>query len=220
MQDVTLRCALPWDHPSAGTQVSTSPRFPRPQYQRRDSVVHACASAAACRGRAWSDRRLAIARPPGGGSGRRVSGCTLVQHHVRTLVSPAMGRRKRSRIAVVEEEDERRSPAASATPAAPSPATKASRARDEATAAASGERLRAAAQAGRLDELTAALSQLKHGETALDLTDWGGWTALMHAASGDKPELVEQLLKKGASVDVTDVRALCHRDSHIAALPC
>jgi hypothetical protein len=42
----------------------------------------------------------------------------------------------------------------------------------------------------------------------------------MHAASGDKPELVEQLLKKGASVDVTDVRALCHRDSHIAALPC
>jgi ankyrin repeat protein len=33
-----------------------------------------------------------------------------------------------------------------------------------------------------------------------------GWSALMHAASGDKADLVELLLQKGASVDVADVR--------------
>lgn len=97
---------------------------------------------------------------------------------------------------------------------ASSPRTiKASKAKDDAVAAANGERLRAAAQAGRLDELEAALSKLAHGDKALDLADWGGWTPLMHAASGDKPELVDQLLKKGARVDITDVSAgaLRHR---------
>lgn len=120
-----------------------------------------------------------------------------------------MGRRKRSRITVVEEEDQHLSPP-SPTPAARKAKAKA-KARAEAAgadasaAAATGERLRAAAQAGRLDELQAALGGMERGDRALDLADWGGWTALMHAASGDKPELVEQLLKKGASVDATDV---------------
>ncbi len=122
-----------------------------------------------------------------------------------------MGRRKRPRISVVEEDDDTPPPPpASAAPDKPNPKAKAT-AKPGATAgkaeasAAAGERLRAAAQAGRLDELQAVLGEMERGDRALDLADWGGWTALMHAASGDKPELVEQLLKKGASVDATDV---------------
>ena len=118
-----------------------------------------------------------------------------------------MGQRKRSRISVVEEEEveQQRSPTSTSVTEKPKP----SHAREESTTAASGERLRAAAQAGRLDELEGVLGTLKQGDLALNLADWGGWTALMHAASGDKPELVERLLKKGASVDATDVRDRC-----------
>lgn len=117
-----------------------------------------------------------------------------------------MGRKKRARITVQEEDDPTHRSNAARQPESRSPGTlKANKAKDDAVAAANGERLRSAAQAGRLDQLEAALSKLGRGDEALDLADWGGWTALMHAASGDKPDLVELLLQKGASVDVTDV---------------
>jgi hypothetical protein len=95
-----------------------------------------------------------------------------------------MGRTKRPRIQVVEEDDEPRAAPAVAPPTGgaqrqqQSPAAvKASKAKAKAVAAASSERLREAAQAGKRDDLSAALSSLEHGDAALDLVDWGGESA-------------------------------------------
>ena len=57
------------------------------------------------------------------------------------------------------------------------------------------DKIREAASSGKQEELASLLSTAP--ASAIDTPDRGGWTALMHAVSGDKVPIVQLLLQHG-----------------------